>query len=184
MQRQVPFSDAAGARVASEPSELAAIYAAHFDPVWHHLRRMGIAAADREDLTQEVFLVVHRRLAVFDRARPLRPWLIGIATRVALSYWRTARRRPGDVASASDPEADTAGAAGPDHDARQLLAALLATLDPEQRVMFVLHELEGFSVPEIAKLSEVPLNTVYSRLRRIREDLAELAQRWQNQEAP
>ena len=165
-------------------TDLAGIYEAHFDAVWHHLRRMGVAKVDRDDLAQEVFLVVHRRLDTFDRSRPLRPWLIGICTRVVLRHWRAVRRRPADHVASGDLElAETAATGDPDHAARQLLAALLATLDPEHRAMFVLHEIEGFSVPEIAELTEIPLNTIYSRLRRTREDLGELVRSWQNQEA-
>jgi RNA polymerase sigma-70 factor (ECF subfamily) len=161
--------------------DLQAIYEAHFDAVWHHLRRMGIASADRDDLAQEVFLVVHRKLASFDRSRPMRPWLIGICARVVLHYWRSARRHPVAV----DREAiDTIGVGNEgDREARRVLGQLLATLDPERRAEFVLHELEGFSVPEIAELTETPVNTVYSRLRRTREELALLAQRWHGKAA-
>lgn len=165
--------------------DLQAIYTAHFDAVWHHLRRMGVAEADRDDLAQEVFLTVHRRLATYDPSRPLRPWLIGICSRVALHHWRTARRHPADHdASSVDIEHALGVVAGDtDQDARLVLGALLATLDPERRAMFVLHEIEGFSIPEIAELTEIPLNTIYSRLRRTREELAGLAQRWHKEEA-
>lgn len=161
--------------------DLQAIYEAHFDAVWHHLRRIGIAPADRDDLAQEVFLIAHQKLTSYDGSRPMRPWLIGICARVALHYWRSARRRPAEPDSeAIDAIAD---ASEGDRDARRLLGSLLATLDPERRTELVLHELEGFSVPEIAELLETPLNTVYSRLRRTRDELAQLALRWQQMEA-
>jgi RNA polymerase sigma-70 factor, ECF subfamily len=164
--------------------DLQAIYAAHFDAVWHHLRRMGVAEADREDLAQEVFLIVHKRLPSYDAARPLRPWIIGICARVALHYWRSARRRPIDDTTLSDIERKALAPTGDrDHDARVLLGAMLATLDPDRRTELILHELEGFSAPEIAELTETPLNTVYSRLRRTREELAQLAAAWQTKEA-
>ncbi|MFT3695082.1 MAG: RNA polymerase sigma factor [Kofleriaceae bacterium] len=162
-------------------SELRAIYDAHFAAVWHHLRRMGVAKADRDDLAQEVFLTVHQKLATWDRSRPVRPWLIGIASRVTLHYWRTKRRRPGDR-PAEENEPDPA-ASDADRNARMMLAALLQTLDPDRRAQFILHELEGFSIPEIAELTETPVNTVYSQVRRTRQELVALAQRWQQQEA-
>lgn len=163
----------------AQAAELQAIYATQFDAVWHHLRRMGIAEADRDDLAQEVFLIVHRRLASYDRARPLRAWLIGITARVALHYWRSARRRPSDDTTISDAERQSLSPTGdPDHDSRLMLMAMLATLDPDRRTEFILHELEGFSVPEIAELTETGVNTVYSRLRRTREELAKVAERW------
>lgn len=165
-------------------ADLQAIYAEHFDAVWHHLRRMGIAEPDRDDLAQEVFLIVHRKLPTYDGSRPLRPWLIGICARVALHYWRSARRRPTDDTTLSDIERRALSPTGDaDQDARMLLTRLLATLDPDRRAELILHELEGFSVPEIAELTETPENTVYSRLRRTRDELAQLAAGWQNREA-
>ena len=162
-----------------ETTDLARIYDEHFDTVWNHLRRMGISGADRDDLAQEVFLVVHRRLDHYDRSRPMRPWLLGIAARVALHHWRSTRRTP---IAPEAPVEETAAPADDDHAARLLLGSLLASLDPERRTIVLLRELEGFSAPEIAELIEVPLNTVYSRLRRAREDMTALAERWQRKE--
>jgi RNA polymerase sigma-70 factor (ECF subfamily) len=168
---------------AADPRDLAAIYEAHFDAVWQHLRRMGLAPADRDDLAQEVFLVAHRRLASLDSGRPVRPWLIGIATRVVLHHWRSARRRPGDHGAPGDEALAHQAGDDADHAARELLARLLDSLAPEHRAMFVLYELEGFSVPEIAEVTEIPANTVYSRLRRTRDELAARARSWQMEEA-
>jgi RNA polymerase sigma-70 factor (ECF subfamily) len=148
-----------------------AIYAEHFDSVWHYLRRLGVPAADRDDLAQEVFLTVHRRLDTYDPSRPLRPWVIGICARTVLHYWRTARRRPADPTDLPALERAAASTA-PDHEHRLLLAQLLGGLDADKRTLFVLHELEGFSVPELAELSNQSINTVYSRLRRTRQELA------------
>jgi RNA polymerase sigma-70 factor (ECF subfamily) len=167
--------------------ELRAIYEAHFAAIWQHLRRLGVSPADREDLAQEVFLIVHRKLESFDRSRPMRPWLIGIASRVVLHHYRSARRRPGDRASADELDVERVelapGESPVDREARRLLGALLETLEPERRTELILHELEGFSVPEIAELTETPINTLYARLRRTRAELAALAQQWQQREA-
>ncbi|NIR39409.1 MAG: sigma-70 family RNA polymerase sigma factor, partial [Actinobacteria bacterium] len=57
--------------------DLAEVYAAHLPFVWASLHRLGVRAADLPDLTQEVFVVVHRRRAEYD-GRPLRGWLWGI----------------------------------------------------------------------------------------------------------
>jgi RNA polymerase sigma-70 factor (ECF subfamily) len=161
---------------ASSPTPtLEEAYAAHFDAVWGYLRRVGVHEADRDDLAQEVFLTVHRRLPTYDHARPLRPWVIGICARVVLHYWRSARRRPAEPTA--PPVLDRAAGNDPDHERRLLLAQLLSTLKPEQRALFVLYELEGLTVPEIAELYGEPINTISSRLRRTREELARLAQR-------
>lgn len=176
--------DAPKGVAAAASLDLHAIFTAYFDVVWHHLRRMGVPQADRDDLAQDVFCVVHRRLATYDPSRPMRAWLLGIATHLVLHRWRAARRHPVDLgipdAVLETAEAGFASEAHDRQDARRTLAALLVTLEPRQRAMFVLHELEGFSAPEIAGLLEMPLNTVYSRLRRTRLQLTALARRWQN----
>src|SRR5881394_2669781 len=68
--------------------------------VWNTLRHLGVATSDLEDLTHDVLLAVYRRLPDFDPTRELRPWLFGIALRMASHYRRRAHRRmevPGAV---------------------------------------------------------------------------------------
>ena len=77
-------------------ADFAAAYDAEFEGVWLYLRRLGVPAADVEDAVHDVFVVAHRRYATYDRTRPLRPWLLGIAFRVA-AQWRRQRRREVDV---------------------------------------------------------------------------------------
>lgn len=164
-------------------AELAQIYRDHFDAIWQHLRRMGVAEADREDLAQEVFVTAYQRLASLDRTRPVRPWLFGICTRLVLHHWRRVQRRPADQATSSHAwdECLERGRQASEPGERQLLEALLATVDVERRALFVLHELAGFSVPEIAEITGDPENTIYSRLRRTRETLSQQAQRWEQE---
>src|SRR5690349_3401515 len=57
------------------------------------LVRLGVARSDAEDLVNEVFMVVFRRIADYDPARPLRPWLFGIAMRIAMRYRELAHHR-------------------------------------------------------------------------------------------
>lgn len=161
-----PSPDAPAAR------ELDAIYRAHVEYVWTTLRRLGVADADLEDVAHDVFVTVHRRHADIDPARPLRPWLFGIALRLASRYRRTLHRRRevGSDAHADlrdgrrDPQGDLE-----QRDARRMVFLALDRLNDEQRAVFVLHELEGTPVPAIAAELDVPLNTVYSRLRVARE---------------
>lgn len=150
-----------------------AVYRQEFDYVARSLRRLGAEPQDIKDLCQEVFLAVHQKLHVWDSSRPLRPWLFGFAFR-AVSDWRgrAHRRRevmgvevtgvPGRADPGSDAEAS---------EARRLVLAALETLSPERRAAFILHDLDGASAPDIAEALEVPLNTVYSRLRLARADV-------------
>jgi RNA polymerase sigma-70 factor (ECF subfamily) len=157
---------AAGSTPGAEGQSARALYDAHIGYVWNSLRRLGIADADREDLCHEVFLIFFRGTS-FDPSRPLRPWLFGIAFRVASDFRRRARFRreiaaPIDHAPSRAPSADEALAR---KQARAMVEAALEALDLDQRAVFILHEIDGLPMPEIAAALEAPLNTLYSRLR-------------------
>ena len=150
--------------------DFAAVYRDHLEYVWRTLRRFGVAPKDLEDLAHEVFLVVHRRLADYDRARPMRPWLFGIAFRIASEHRRKVARRSED---ADADELPAASDASPEQQAVQrqaiqLAHRALATLDDDARAVFLLAELDGFAVTEVAHSLEIPVNTAYTRLRRAR----------------
>jgi RNA polymerase sigma-70 factor, ECF subfamily len=150
--------------------DLAELYEAEVDFVWRRLRRLGIDERDLEDKVHDVFVIVQRQLPGYDAARPLRPWLAGISVRVALDYHRDADRRR--VVLAEKEQVDLGR--GPEalleeKRARDLVLAALASLPVEQRTVFVLKELDGFSMPEIEEIVGAPLNTLYSRLRLARE---------------
>jgi RNA polymerase sigma-70 factor (ECF subfamily) len=148
------------------------VYEANFAFVCRSLRRLGAGPSDVPDLAQEVFLVVLRRLGDFDAGRPMRPWLFGIAYKVFVDHRRLARHRHEVVGSnpeARDPRAGETGDAADAAEGRaQVLEALLA-LEIDQRAVLVLHDIEDFTMPEIAEALSIPLNTGYSRLRLARE---------------
>ncbi len=158
--------------------ELARIYQAEFPFVWKRMRRLGVAERDLADRAHDVFVIVHAHLPSFDRSRPLRPWLAGISVRVALKYHRAANQRR--VVLQEVEPADERG--GPDalleqQETRDRLLALLDELPLEQRTVLVLKELDGFTMPEIAEMLDLPLNTLYSRLRLARQRVSSAAQR-------
>lgn len=78
---------ALAAEAAGRP-DLAGIHAEHVDFVWATLQRLGVRAADLEDLTQEVFVVIHQRLHTFEPGQPLPPWIFGICRRMAAAHRR------------------------------------------------------------------------------------------------
>lgn len=147
------------------------LFDAEFNYVCRVLRRLGVREADMEDVAQELFVSVHRRFDELDPSRKPRSWLFSFALRASANYRRLARHRerdelsPDAPASTPDPEQQTAK----DEARRQVLTALDA-LPYERRTVFVMHDIEGFSAPEIAEQVQVPLNTVYSRLRLARAD--------------
>ena len=155
-------------RTAAAVSSNPVLYNAHFDFVFRCLRRLGVAAANAEDACQEVFIVLHRRIADIRPDASPRAFLFGIATRVASEQrrkqHRTATLALADDMPASDSSNDPFVATARAQAARQL-ERFLATLDSDQRAVFMLVELEDFAVPEVCEALGAKLNTVYSRLR-------------------
>lgn len=126
-------------------------------------------------MAQEVFVKVHARFDTLDAERPIRPWLFAFARNVAANHVRLARHRElpsEDVGNthpgATNPEADARRA-----QARERILTVLAAMSFERRSVIVMHELDGFSAPEIAEVLGVPTNTVYSRIRLARTELRE-----------
>ena len=139
------------------------------------LRGMGVSEPQVADAVQDVFVVVHRRLAQFDGRHAIRTWLFEIAYRVACDYRRRLQRARSHEPlheRLHDP-APGPGERAERSDQLRLLNELLDQLDDEKRVVLVLAEIEELSAPEIASLTGVPLNTVYTRLRRARIALSQ-----------
>lgn len=142
----------------------------YFDLVWRSLRRFGVPERAADDAAQQVFLTFSQRL---DAVAPdgERPFLIAVAARVAANVRRKLERSKEVL---SDELELAANQHTPEDllDQKQRLEELeraLATLPFEQRTVFVLYEIEGFSLPEIAESLEIPLGTATSRLRRARD---------------
>lgn len=166
--------------------EFRAIFREHAPFVWRALRRLGVAEADVEDVAQEVFLVVHRRLAEFEGRSRMSTWIYGICLRVASDHRRRAhvrRERPTDrpperVGSAPQPKELE------QRQARALLDAALARLDEPKRAVFVLYEIEELPMKEVAEALGCPLQTAYSRLHAARDELREALATLRASDAP
>ena len=141
-----------------------------FDPIWRLLRRLGVSADAADDAAQEVFMVAARRIHEIE-AGSEQSYLYGTALRVAKSHHRrqassSARHVPLDesrLSASTSPEQAL--------DQRQRLALLddaLGDLDHDERSVFVLFEIEGMTLTEIAELLDIPRGTTASRLRRAR----------------
>ncbi|HEX4417739.1 MAG TPA: sigma-70 family RNA polymerase sigma factor [Kofleriaceae bacterium] len=155
--------------------EFAALYAEHAAFVWRSLRRLGVSDRDLDDVCQEVFVVVHRKLATFDATATMRTWLFGIARRVAADHRKRAHVRRETLAAPAELEISQAGAAqAPPVElqrARAVLDEILDELDEAKRAVFVLFELEEMAMAEVAKAVECPLQTAYSRLAAARKQV-------------
>ncbi len=160
-----------------EPTELSSLvcsgkgFRIEFEYVRRTLRRLGTDRSEVDDLAQEVFLVLHRRWAEFDNSRPLRPYLFGVATRIALA---NQRKRTRQVAFGTIELGDDGP--GPeellsDKQTRALVQAALKRIPLPRRTVLVMHELDRVPVTEVAATLAIPLFTVYSRLRKARAEL-------------
>jgi RNA polymerase sigma-70 factor (ECF subfamily) len=186
-----PVHAAAGLRsdkapvAAAERLSFDDVYDACFDFVWRNARRLGVPGAQVDDAVQEVFLVVHRRLAEFEGRSSIKTWIFGILVKVAADHRRTLRRKsPHARSNGAVVEPDTIADEEASPDARmvrsegvRLLHQLLGELDDDKRAVFVLAELEQMSAPEIAEALGLNLNTVYARLRTARIEFDESARR-------
>lgn len=166
----------AGASSETRPLDVTAIHAAHADFVWATLQRFGVRDADLEDMLQEVFIVVHRRLDSYDGTSKMTTWLFGIAMRVAAAHRRRAHVRreraveevPEDTTSTNPTESPEEAAMR--RQAQTRLQEILDAMDLERRAVFVMFEIEELSCDEIANVMGVPTGTVYSRLHKARKE--------------
>lgn len=167
-------------RPAALPS-LAEVFREYAPFAWRALRRLGIPEADVEDVCQEVFVVVHRKLPEFEGRSSMKTWLYGICARTASDYRRSGRVRR-EIVTDSPPDASHEA---PQHEvvalrqARAALDRILDQLDDDKRAVFVLYEIEELAMAEVAEALSCPLQTAYSRLHAARKLVASAVERSQ-----
>lgn len=159
-----------------EPPAFRSIFESEYGYIRNTVIRLGVRAGDVPDVVHDVFLVVHAKLAEFDATRPLRPWLFGIAFRVTVGVkrrmgYQRERLHETDEVREHVSRGPTPEQTASDAECRTLLAEAMSLLDDDKRAVFVLHDLDGTSMPIVAESLEIPLNTAYSRLRLARESL-------------
>jgi RNA polymerase sigma-70 factor (ECF subfamily) len=156
----------------SRDERFAAMATAHVDVLWRTLARLGVPNGSVEDAVQQVLLVALRRLAEIEVGRE-RPYLLGIALRVASDARRSLRRRREVLMSDTVVQETRAPQDELLHHKRNLteLETALVELSDENRDAFVLFEIEELSAPQVAEMLGVPVGTVASRVRRAREQI-------------
>lgn len=163
------------------------LYEQWFADVSRWVRALGAAEADRDDLVQEIFLVVHRRLSDFD-GQNVAGWLYQIARRKVRDHRRLLWVKH-LFGKTSQPLVDamlTTKRSALDEletkQKRELLTQLLGKLNEDQCAAFVLFEIEGNSGEEIAAVTGVPINTVWARIHKARKKLQEQAERFEKRQ--
>lgn len=136
-----------------------------FGLAYHFLQ----SRAQAEELAQDVFLALHQNLARVESARHLVFWLRRVTSNRCIDWVRSAQRRrelpidelrePGVSPRFNDPLLG------------ELLRTLVAELAPDARIVVTLRFQEDLDLAEIAQITEMPVNTVKSHLRRSMEAL-------------
>jgi RNA polymerase sigma-70 factor (ECF subfamily) len=157
------------------PMDFAEVYRTFFDHVCRWTRALGGPEAERDDLVQDVFLIVHRRLPDFD-GKNVAGWLYQI-TRHRVRDFRRLQWFRLLLSSSPADESLTSATQGPETELASkqqeaLLSGLLSKLPQAQRAAFVLFEIDGYSGEEIARLEGIPINTVWARIHKARTKLS------------
>jgi len=150
---------------------LANMFAAHYELVWRSLRRLGTPPEAIDDAVQEVFVIASRRLSSIIVGKE-KAFLFGTAVRIAAAARRTAARRADELDDAVDSTLPPTDELVDRKRVRELLDLIIAKLPDDTRPVFVLYELEGMTMAEIASCLDLRPGTVASRLRRGREVFA------------
>jgi RNA polymerase sigma-70 factor (ECF subfamily) len=157
--------------------EFEEVYRTFFADVCRWVRALGGPEAERDDLVQDVFVIVHRRLPDFD-GKNIHGWLYQITRHRVRDFRRLRWFRLFLHSSAVDESVSGCflGSNSPegvlgDKEHAAILQQLLSKLPEAQRAAFVLFEIDGYSGEEIARLEGVPLNTVWARINKARAKL-------------
>ena len=151
----------------------AQLYRRHVGRVHALCRRMTADIPRAEELTQTVFVKVWEKLSLFRGESAFASWLHRLTVNTVLTEFRTTRRREARVFGTDDPTALETPGTPPARGLRLDLEAAIATLPPRARVVFVLHDVEGYTHEEIARLLELETGTSKAQLHRARQLLQE-----------
>jgi RNA polymerase sigma-70 factor (ECF subfamily) len=151
------------------------LFRTEMDFVMNTARRCGMSGADAEDVAQQVFMALQRRLHTLQSPESVRPWLMTVTRRHASTRRQANRRDPFELlpSSLGEIEDDTPLAEEQllKSERRREFLDLLEALEPNRRVVLVLHVLDEIPMDEVAAALGIPVPTAYNRLRLARADL-------------
>lgn len=161
------------------------VYAELFDFVWRTARRLGVSDSALDDVCQDVFVAVHRGLPGFEGRAAIKTWVFGILQNSIKTHKRSLARKSPVLRSAGaviDPETIHSA----DRDPYELVSSaqalhmaheVLDAMGEDKRTVFVLVELEQWTVADAAEAIGDNVNTVHARLRAARKEFAAAANR-------
>jgi RNA polymerase sigma-70 factor (ECF subfamily) len=171
---QWPVEEAEKPEQPSLPLDFRVVYERWFSEVSRWVRAMGGPEADREDLVQDVFLIVHRRLPDFD-GQNVAGWLYRISRRRVRDFrrllWVKQMFRGVALSDSLVKIGPSPAESLETSEKRAILEGLLGKLNESERAALVLFEVDGYSGEEIAEVQGVPINTVWARIHKARKKL-------------
>jgi RNA polymerase sigma-70 factor (ECF subfamily) len=134
-------------------------------------RRLGASPSELHDLAHDMFLALQRAWPKYDQSRPLRPYLLGFAFRIAATHRRKHKREVAvaipDITDYA-PRPDDALAS---KQARWLVFEALKAIPSPRRAVLIMHELDGMPMLDIAAELGIPKFTAYSRIQKARREM-------------
>ena len=162
----------AAGRLESAPERLAALFDAHHARLYRLARRLSRDADEARDLVQETFLRAARARQLPDDAAGEEAWLVRVLVNLCRDRWRRIKVRmatPQDPPAHCDPTDPEAALI-----ARSMVWRALEALPPRRRAVIVMHELEGTSIADIARLLGIAAVTVRWHLSTGRRELTRI----------
>jgi RNA polymerase sigma-70 factor (ECF subfamily) len=181
VKRQQPVSPpteadrALARRCAREPEAREELFRRHAPAVYRLARRIVGNAADAEDVLQEVFVDALASIAGYRGEAPIAGWLARIAVRRAMRHRRRLSVPRLELCADGEPSVPDAAAAVDSRATLRRVSALLERLSDDRRVIFILHQVESYSLPEAAALLGISVTAAKKRVWRARRELERLA---------
>lgn len=176
----MPFEPSSGTHDFAALVTLELLFRTEMDFVMNTARRCGLSDPDAEDVTQQVFIALQRRLHTLCSPESVRPWLLTVTRRISrarIGWDRRAEPAVPDHLGEIQDDAPAADELFAQEERRRELLDLLESIEPSRRVVIVMHVLDDVPMREVAEALEIPVATAYNRLRLARYDLQELIAR-------
>jgi RNA polymerase sigma-70 factor (ECF subfamily) len=147
------------------------LYKRHKDKVYALALRLTNDVQDAEDIVQDVFIQVYRKIGDFRGDAAFTSWLDRIATNASISAIRRRKRMPSQLDDIENQTLDTEPRTQNARLLKPFLEKAIASLPPRSRMVFVLHDVQGFQHNEIAKILGCSEGTSKSQLHKARAQL-------------
>lgn len=153
------------------------LLAEHFDEISRLTYRLTDQPSDAEDLLQEFLIVMVKKQDDFLQAQNPKSYLLRSLNNLYIDRWRSVKNSPLRYADSEDALRDYHAEQPSTEDElhhqqiQQRIEQLLPLLPPERRTVLVMHDMLGYSLPEISQELNINLGTLKSRLHRARQTL-------------